>query len=108
MQTSFVKEFEDNPDVVVQIINANDLFDVWEWVDVLWRSHYMRQPFIWEDDGRFLHELTDFFEWFYGAQVNGLPYGRWYILDREGVVFDVGYGYNPGPVVEKVYDLANQ
>ena len=103
MQNTIIKEFENNPDVSTILINADDLHESLEWAELLWSKYYMRQPIIWEDDGTFFSFMQDTVELLYGALLNGLPFGRAYIIDGDGIVVYSTYGYNPGDAIEKIY-----
>ena len=98
MQNTIVKEFEDHPDVVTFLFNEGGLLNEdYNWMKTFWDNVYLRgtvvHDSVWVAANQYLQPNTN------------LPFGRGFIIDRDGTVALPYFGHNPDLVIDAIYGL---
>ena len=96
MQNTIVAAFEDNPDVVMVVFDEGGRNgETAEWFRSFWEHVYLRGSAVFDSDGQVsrLH---------YGQPSTGLPFGRGFIIDRDGRVVKPYFGHQPEMVIETI------
>jgi len=102
MQNGIIREFEDNPDVVAVIFNqggANG--ETLSWLRTVWDNFYLRAKIIWDETGTTGKNT-------YAQPNTGLPFGRWFVIDRNGYIAAAEFGYDPAKAIRIIYSLLNK
>lgn len=100
MQNTIVKEFIENPQVAVHVMNENQYErDPLEWVQTWTSNFYQRGPMLYDADG------TVGGETFSQPDIGGMPFGRGFIIDQEGKVAKAFFGHKPQMAIATIYDL---
>ncbi len=87
MQNTIVKEFEGNPDVVTFLFNEGGrLGEDYDWMLTFWDNIYLR--------GTVTHDAAWVVANEYLQPNTNLPFGRWFIIDREGTVVLPHFGHD--------------
>jgi hypothetical protein len=99
MQNSIVKEFADNPRVVVAVYDEGGrLGETREWLEIFWSNYFLRGGVIFDEDGTVSRGA-------YGQPATGLPFGRGFIIDQDLRVALPYFGHQPAMVIEKIHEL---
>ena len=102
IQNSVIKEFENNPDVVVAIYNEGGAHgETRSWLETVWSNYYLRGKIIWDSTGA--NSKNN-----YNQPNTGLPFGRSYIIDQQGNIALAIFGYDPGLVIRTIYELVDK
>jgi hypothetical protein len=97
-QNTIVKEFEDNPDVVTIIYNVGGNYNEdLDWLLTLWDNYYMRGPVVFDVDASVAIN--------YRQPRTGLPFGRGFIIDQNGMVDTPYFGHRPKQTIKRIYEL---
>ena len=89
MQNTIVKEFEGNADVVTLLFNQGSVMgEDYDWMKTFWDNLYLR--------GTVVHDATWVAANEYLQPNTNLPFGRGFIIDRDGTVALPYFGHNPG------------
>jgi len=102
MQNGIIKEFENNPDVVALVFNqggANG--ETLAWTETIWNNYFLRGKIIWDQTGT-TGQST------YAQPNTGLPFGRWFVIDQQGIIAAADFGYDPGKATRIIYSLLNK
>jgi len=98
MQNTIVKEFENNPEVVTVLLNSGGYYkETLSWMFTLWDNYYLRGPV--------MHDSTASASTHYTQPSTGLPFGRNFIIDRDGTVVTPYFGHNPKLAINTIYEL---
>lgn len=98
MQNTIVKEFEGHPDVVTFLFNEGGLLNEdYSWMKTLWDNIYLR--------GTVVHDSVWIAANEYLQPNTNLPFGRGFIVDRDGTVVLPYFGHNPDLVIDTIYGL---
>ena len=98
MQNTILREFEGHPDVVTTVLDqggANG--EVLSWVLTFWSNYFLRGFLLWDPDGSVGSQ--------YGQPATGLPFGRGFLIGRDGRVVLPHFGHDPRLVIDAIYDL---
>ena len=99
MQNSIDAEFENNPEVVVAVFNEGGSHgETLDWVQLWWDNVALRGSIIWDETGAVGSGL-------YGQPSTNLPFGRGFIIDREGIVDTPYFGHQPEAAIARIYEL---
>lgn len=93
MQNTIVKEFDGDPDVVPVIFDqggANG--ETRPWLETFWTNYFLRGAVIWDEAGATGAA--------YGQPNTGLPFGRGFVIDRDGSVALPYFGHQPEMAIE--------
>jgi thiol-disulfide isomerase/thioredoxin len=100
MQNTIVKEFADNPNVETYVICENQYDrDPLDWLKTWTSRFYQRGPMLYDADGTIGGEI------FSQPNIGGMPFGRGFIIDREGNVAKAFFGHKPQMVIQTIYSL---
>ena len=69
--------------------------EAYEWALLYWESHYFRNEVIWDDDGGLGRDTLS-------QPQTGLPFGRNFIIDADGVVAAPSFGHAPQSTIESM------
>jgi len=98
MQNTIVKEFEGNPDVVTLLFNEGVVLDeTYAWMKTFWDNIYLR--------GTVVHDSLWAFSGEYRQPNTNLPFGRGFVIDRDGTVALPFFGHNPRLAIDTIYAL---
>jgi hypothetical protein len=98
MQNTIIKEFANHPDVVVVPMDQGGrLGETLDWLQTLWDNVYLRNGVLFDEPGS-VGAL-------YGQPQLGLPFGRGFIIDRDGKVDLPYFGHRPQMVIDRIYEL---
>jgi hypothetical protein len=98
MQNTIVKEFEDNPEVVTVLLNSGGHYkETLSWMFTLWDNYYLRGPV--------MHDSTASASTYYTQPGTGLPFGRNFIIDRDGTIVTPYFGHSPKLAINTIYEL---
>ena len=98
MQNTIVREFEGNADVVTLLFNQGGVMgEDYDWMKTFWDNLYLR--------GTVVHDATWVAANEYLQPNTNLPFGRGFIIDRDGTVALPYFGHNPRLVIDTIYDL---
>jgi len=101
MQNTIVKEFENHPDVVTVIYDEGGYYrETRWWCETFWDNFYLRGGVIYDQTGTFSRT-------YYQQPHIGLPFGRGFIIDRDGNVALPFFGHKPRLAINKIYELLN-
>ena len=99
MQNTIVKEFENNPDVVMVVFDEGGrLGETEAWFHEFWGHYFLRGAAVYDPEG--LVSRT-----FLGQPSTGLPFGRGFIVDQEGRVVLPYFGHQPQKVIRAIRSL---
>lgn len=99
MQNTIVKEFADNPDVVTFIYDqGGQRGETKEWCEKMWSNYFLRGSVVFEASGQIAAAH-------YKQPNTGLPFGRGFIIDRDGKISLPYFGHDPQMVINKIYEL---
>ncbi len=99
MQNSIVREFENHPKVEVAVFDeGGDHGETLDWVQFWWERVALRGGIIWDEDGSVGGNL-------YGQPSTGLPFGRGFIIDPDGIVDTPYFGHRPKAAIDRIYEL---
>ncbi len=95
MQNTVIKELGDHPDVVTILFNQGVVFNEnWHWLRTFWDNYYLR--------GGVVHDSTWVVADEYLQPNTNLPFGRGFIIDRDGTVALPYFSHNPRLVIETI------
>jgi hypothetical protein len=98
MQNTIIKEFEGRPDVVVVPLDEGGrLGETLDWLQTLWDNVYLRNGVLFDETGSLRTQ--------YGQPELGLPFGRGFIIDRDGTVDLPYFGHRPRMAIDRIYEL---
>ncbi len=98
MQNTIVREFEGNQDVVTFLFNQGSVMgEDYDWMKTFWDNLYLR--------GTVVHDATWVAANEYLQPNTNLPFGRGFIVDRDGTVALPYFGHDPELVIDTIYDL---
>jgi hypothetical protein len=98
MQNTIVKEFEGNPDVVTLLFNEGVVLDeTYSWMKTFWDNVYLR--------GTVVHDSLWAYSGEYRQPNTNLPFGRGFIIDRDGTVALPFFGHKPQLAIDAIYAL---
>lgn len=83
--------------VVVPLDQGGRLGETLDWLQTLWDNFYLRNGVLFDEDGSIGLQ--------YGQPQTGLPFGRGFIIDRDGTVALPYFGYYPNMVIDRIYEL---
>ena len=99
MQNTIIKEFAGNPNVVTAAYHEGGRNgETTAWAEVYWSNYYLRDLVIWDETGAVGQAH-------YTQPDTGLPFGRGFIIGRDGRVVLPYFGHNPQLVVETIRSL---
>ncbi len=99
MQNTIIREFVDDPRVfVAPFQQGGSNGETREWLEVFWRNNYLRDKLIWDEFGTIGSQV-------YKQPSTGLPFGRGFIIDRDGHVVLPYFGHQPQMVINKIHEL---
>ncbi|MHC5112046.1 MAG: hypothetical protein ACYTHJ_19455 [Planctomycetota bacterium] len=102
MQNTIIREFENNPDVVVAVYNdGGTLGESRAWLETWWSNYYLRGSVIVDETG----EVSDSS---YLQPYTWLPFGRGFLIDADQNVVLPLFGYNPERVIDEIYQLLGE
>lgn len=98
MQNTIIKEFQNNPRVVTAVYQEGGRFsEIASWVRTFWSNYYLRGTVLWDERGAVGGN--------YRQPSTGLPFGRGFIIDQEGIVALPYFGHRPEMVIDTIYSL---
>lgn len=98
MQNTVVKEFENNPDVEVFIFDqGGSSGETRDWLETWWDNYFLRGSVVYDQSGSVGTQ--------YGQPKTNLPFGRGFIIDRDGTVAQAYFGHKPAWVIDQIYGL---
>jgi len=93
-----IREFQDDPRVVtLPFQEGGRMQEELPWVKTFWENYYLREDVIFDTDGSSGK--------FYQQPQTGLPFGRGFIIDRQGKVALPYFGYDSRLAIETIYSL---
>ena len=99
MQNTIVKEFEGNPDVVTLVWDEGGKFgETRQWLETFWSNYDLRGSVLFDATGQVSRTH-------YGQPATGLPFGRGFIIDREGKIALPYFGHRPAMAIREIYRL---
>ena len=99
MQNTIVKEFEDNPNVLMAVFNRADAEgETSAWLQTFWDNYYLRGSILFAADDGIVDEQ-------YEQPETGLPFGRGFIIAPDGTVDTPYFGHNPQFVIDRINEL---
>lgn len=101
MQNTIIKAFENHPEVVVAVYNEGGMMrETRDWCETFWDNFFLRGSVIFEETG-------DFSKTVYQQPQTQLPFGRGFIIDRDGMVAMPYFSHKPRMAIDKIYELLN-
>jgi len=98
MQNTVIKEFENNPEVEVFIMQQGGWFqETYAWAKTFWNNYYLRCRIVYDPNGAI--------GWQYDQPYIGIPFGRSVIINRDGTVHLPIFGHQPRLVIQEIYKL---
>jgi hypothetical protein len=98
MQNSIIREFEDNEQVLTAVFNPGDSHsETLQWTQHFWDNNFLRGSFFYDEEG-----LVDSL---YEQPQTGLPFGRGFIIDQDGLIDTPFFGHQPQMVIDRIYEL---
>ena len=98
MQNTIVREFEGNADVVTLLFNQGGVMgEDYDWMKTFWDNLYLR--------GTVVHDAAWVAANEYLQPNTNLPFGRGFVIDRDGTVALPHFGHNPKLVIDTIHDL---
>lgn len=97
IQTKIIDEFKDNPNVVTFLYSGKEneqlsrLYEYFDW-------YYLNTGFAYD-------ETAETYKQHYDQLKTGLPWGKAYIIDQDGIVHASSFGYDPDKTIQAIYDL---
>jgi len=99
MQNNIIREFEDHPEVVVFVYEEGGRNgETEEWFQVFWDNFFLRGRVLFEASGAISRTHYD-------QPATGLPFGRGFIIGRDGRVVLPYFGHQPEMVIETIRRL---
>ena len=99
MQNTVIREFQDHPDVVTAVYHEGGrLGETGDWMRTFWDNYYLRDKVIWDASGSVGQPN-------YKQPATGLPFGRGFIIGRDGKVVLPYFGHRPEFVIETIRSL---
>ncbi len=99
MQNTIITEFENNPNVLTVIFDEGGRNgETREWLETFWNNYYLRGSVIFDESGEISQN-------FYGQPNTGLPFGRGFIINQNGIIALPAFGHNPAFIIDKIYEL---
>jgi len=98
MQNTVIKEFLDNPHVEVLSFNEGGIHgETREWLETLWSNFYLRGAVLFDADGTTGAA--------YSQPNTQLPFGRGFIIDRDGDIALPYFGHDPQMVIAEIWRM---
>jgi len=99
MQNTIIKEFVDNPDVVTFIYDqGGQRGETKEWCEEMWSNYFLRGSVVFDATGQIAAA-------YYKQPNTGLPFGRGFIIDKDGKIALPYFGHDPQMVISKIYEM---
>jgi hypothetical protein len=83
--------------VVIPLDQGGRFGETLDWLQLLWDNFYLRNGVLFDEDGAIGLQ--------YDQPQTGLPFGRGFIIDRDGTVDLPYFGYYPSMVIDRIYEL---
>ncbi len=102
MQNTIVKEFANDPRVFTALLNqAGSWGETREWTEEFWSNYYLRGGILFDSLGGIGDSV------FGQPDPTGIPFGRGFIIDRNGIVVLPYLGHLPNMVIAKIHEVVD-
>lgn len=96
MQNTIVKEYDGDPEVVTFILDEGGRFgETGEWLETVWSNYFLRGEVVFDETGETGRR-------YFGQPATGLPFGRGFIVDRDGTVAIPYFGHDPRMAIDAI------
>ena len=101
MQNTIVREFEGNSEVVTLILDqGGSNGETRPWLETFWTNYYLRGGVLWDETGAVGAA--------YSQPNTGLPFGRGFIIDRDGAVALPYFGHQPQMAIDFIHAMLGE
>ncbi len=101
MQNTIIKRYENHPGVLATLFQqGGSNGETQSWVEIFWENYFLRTFVMWDPSGNAGQA--------YGMPQTGLPFGRTFVIDQQGIVSLPLFGYDADAVIDAIDALLGE